>query len=42
MKKYKISLNFSQIIDAKDEEGAKEQFRECLDNTFFKLDVEEL
>lgn len=39
-KQYKVKIDFSGIVEAENEEGAKEEFRKCLDNTFFKLDVE--
>lgn len=42
MKKYKISIDFSGIVESKNEEEAKEEFRKCIDNTFFKLDCKEL
>ena len=37
--KYKVSINYGGIVEAENEEEAKEIFRGCIDNTFFKLDV---
>ena len=39
-KQYNVSINYGGIVEAENEEKAKEEFRNCIDNTFFKLDVE--
>ena len=38
-KQYNVSINYGGIVEAENEEKAKEDFRNCIDNTFFKLDV---
>lgn len=41
-KKYKVSLNFIQVIDANTEDEAIEEMNTIFDNTCFKLDCKEL
>lgn len=40
-KTYNVKINYGLLIKAKNEEEAKEIFRNILDNTSFKLEVEE-
>lgn len=42
IKEYKVSLNYSMIIEAEDEEEAKEEMRKVFDSTLLKLDCYEL
>ena len=41
-KTYGVTLNWSSIVEAKNEEEAKEEVRKVFDSTFLKLDVKEL
>ena len=42
MKRYEVKINYSMTIEAESEEEAEAEFREVMDSTLFKLDVEEL
>lgn len=42
MEKYKVSINFKEIIKAKSPEEAKFIFWNMFDNSFLKVDVEKL
>ena len=42
IKRYEVSLNYSCIVEAENEEEAKEEMRKVFDDTLLKLDCKEI
>lgn len=42
MKEFKVNLNWSNIVEAENEEEVKEEVRKVFDETLLKLDIQDL
>ena len=42
MRKYEVSLNYALIVDAENEEEAREEMRKVFDDTLLKLECKEI